>query len=135
MTKWILIVCIMIVTKVADASECKGMQLSLVDGGCVCPIGEDWKYGRCVKNGLPEFAIHNDKGGWYCINGYVKKGARCHKQALFSLPDELNSPEDVLIKNCQLGKKQGGLCGKINTIFDKATHTKANNKKQKSDSL
>ncbi|WP_394227122.1 hypothetical protein [Pseudoalteromonas spongiae] len=62
------------------ASQCgKGMDKSLVGGGCVCPIGKDWRYDQCVSYGVPEFAIDNDEGGWQCIEGYVQKGKRCEK--------------------------------------------------------
>jgi hypothetical protein len=76
--KWLLLLLVLPVS--VFAKQCgKTMDTSLVSDGCVCPIGKDWRYGKCVSNGLPEFAIDDDNGSWRCIEGYVKKAARCEK--------------------------------------------------------
>ena len=106
------------------ASQCgKDMDESLVGGGCVCPIGQDWRYGRCVSNGLPEFAVDDEKDGWRCIEGYVQKGTQCEKYVVPVADSKLVKVavlecDGVKTEKCNLPKKiQSYLIKKQKTQF------------------
>ncbi|MFY8350285.1 hypothetical protein AAEU29_07100 [Pseudoalteromonas sp. SSM20] len=90
------------------ANQCgTDMDTSLVGGGCVCPIGKDWRYGKCVSNGLPEFAIDDAKGGWQCIDGYVKKGTHCEK---YVVPIAQSKLLKVAAVDCNSNSKSSRKC-------------------------